>query len=218
MYFVNYDQKILVFWFHKCGHTSLIDFFNSIGNFTLYEAWNQLDSYSFIEQYKPELLNYRKCMITRNPMDYSISGFKHFTEAKKQSHRIRKYFDQILMDRFSSTEYNLNRHLELLLSTDTLFHPDIQTARDFFTHCCRKQSYTYRTDVKIIHLEKIYQLSSYLTKNGVQVKAVFPHSNKRVLDDKIEITDTTFRLWSLLYKNECEILGYDFFKTLENYH
>lgn len=216
MYFVNHEKQILVFWFHKCGHTSLIDFFDSVGNFTLYEAWNQLDSYTYIERNEPKLLRYKKCMITRNPIDYCISGYKHFVDRQNQIHRVKSFFEQILLDRFNDTEYTFEKHLEILLSNDVLFHKKRKYARDFFTHCCRKQSYTYRPDVRIIHLEKIHQLSNYLNKHGVQTTITFPHSNKREDNIEVEISKTSKRYLDLLYRIECEKLGYNFESTINS--
>lgn len=214
MYFVNHEKQILVFWFHKCGHTSLINFFNSIGNFTLYEAWNQLDSYSFIEEYKPELLKYRKCMITRNPIHYSISGFKHFFEARQNESRIKKFLDNILIERYSNAQYTLDRHLEILLSPDILFHADKHSSTEFFTHCCRKQSYTLRPDVKVIHLEEIFLLPKYLSNKGIHVTCSIPHSNKRDNNIELNITKKTVNYWTMLYKNEFEELGYNLNDTI----
>lgn len=217
MYFVNHDKKIVIFWFHKCGHTSLIDFFDKIPGFELLEAWNSLDSYSYIEENEPKLLTYYKCMITRNPIHYSISGYKHFSDAIEYEQEVKEFFHDIILDRFAFTNYTLNKHLEICLSNDILFHKNTHIAKDFYAHCCRKQSYTYRDNVKIIHLEKIYQLLQMLRSRGVKIDTPFPHSNNRSYSTaEVHIDKKTVRLWNLLYRHECDILGYDFDSTVAN--
>jgi hypothetical protein len=214
MYFVNHVNKIVIFWFHKCGHTSLINFFEKIPNFEFYEAWNKLDSYTFIEKEKTELLAYNKCMIVRNPVHYSISGYKHFLELYNKNRQWKMFFEKIFFDRFNTVEYTFELHLEMLLCNEMLFNHNINFSKDFHTHCCRQQRYTYRPDVKIIKLEELHELYLFLNSNDVFTETVFPHSNKRD-NVKINITDNVIRMWKHLYEKDCEILGYDLDNTIK---
>lgn len=215
MFFVSHEHKTIVFWFHKCGHTSLIKFFSHLPSFEMYEAWGSVDSYSYIEETTPELLDYAKCMVVRNPLHYSYSGYKHFSTNQKHNIEWKYYFDNILLDRYGDRNYTFDRHLEILISNDILMYKkSVDLSKEFHVHCCKHQHYTYRPDVKIIKLEESFQLIEFLNSQQVFPVIPMPHLNQRDKTNELNVTPKTIRLWKLLYEKESGILGYDIEKTI----
>jgi len=215
MYFINHDKQVIVFWFHKCGHTSLIDFFKEISGFEMIEIWNYCDSYTYIKDRQPEFLNYSMAMVVRNPIYYSISGYKFFIKVSKWDQNFKKFIVDIMINRYSFKNYTYKRHLELVaVSNNLLNRSTIDEAATFYMHCCINPRYTYRNHIKVIQLEQINEIKNFLQNHNINAEHNFPHSNKNVLKKFFKVTDEVVRLWDILYRPNFELFGYDFEKTV----
>jgi hypothetical protein len=216
MYFINHDKKIIVFWFHKCGHTSLIEYFDQIKNFELYEAWNYIDSYTYIKDKQPEYLDYNLAMVVRNPIYYSISGYNHSVNVSNWDPAYREFIKHTMTNRYNTSDYTYKRHLQLVIAPNPLFgSPYHVEANNFYFHCCINPEYTFRKNIKVIQLEKINELSVFLKKYGVKTNHSVLHKNKGEYQSHITINEDIIKYWDILYRRNFDLFGYNFEKTIK---
>lgn len=215
MYFINHNKQVIVFWFYKCGHTSLIEYFKKVPNFEMTDIWNSCDSYTYIQDRYPEFLNYKMAMVVRNPIYYSISGYKHFIEYGMWNHNYKNFISQTMINRHDRPNYTYKRHLELVATPNNLLKDSyINQAADFYMHCCINPKYTYRKHIEVIQLEKINNLKVFLENNNIKVNHDFPHSNRNRQKLMPKVNSDIVRLWDMLYRQNFELFGYDFDKTV----
>jgi hypothetical protein len=218
MYFINHKKKIIVFCFHKCGHTSLIDYFDQIENFKFVEVCNYPDSYTHIKNKFPQYLDYNMAMVIRNPIHYSISGYKHFINAKNSSKNYKKFIDNIMTLRYDVADYTYKKHLELVISPTALMNPTYHMESNaFYNHCCVNPRYTFRKNIKIIQLENTKDLSVFLKTHHVSVHHTVSHKNKNDYQPKIFIDNEIIMYWKNLYYHNFKFFGYNFEKTVEEF-
>lgn len=149
--------------------------------------------------------------VIRNPIEYTLSGYKHFWYTYKTSYFCRNAFNRLL----SKKEYDFAAHVQFI--SDIHLQYEISRWRDaiiFFTHCASMPIRHYRPWMKLVKLENDFdKLHEY-----VGIDEPFPHSNHNSwFAGDINIDDETERLLRIRWAYTADIWGYDLTESINKY-
>ena len=213
---INYEKKKIIATRFKSGSSSVDEHIRKHGNNQwIYENSDVLvpgstdDDYTWLEFTIPDIKKWEIFYVARNPIDYTVSGYKHYWWQHKTN-----YFCKHAINRLVD-EYTFPRHV--LLISDIFLQYEMSKWRDshtFFTHCASTPIRHWRPWMNLVKLETDFKnLHTY-----VDIDTPFPHENSsETFKGKIEMNDAAERLLRTRWTYTANQWGYDIDESINKY-